>query len=128
MKTPIYPGDSISALGYTFDVWTILYQDSLAGLYDVEFLDSTGRYHHWKENQDGGHVIREGIPGDYFRDSANVNHIATVREARTPGTYSARIISRGGTEEYLGRYSTKEAAAKRIQDHGRAYGITWTRM
>jgi hypothetical protein len=64
----IRPGDFIYALGYTFPVREVLYQDyygdrSKAGTsdcwgHDVEFKDVDGRYHHWKQNQDGGGVIR----------------------------------------------------------------------
>ena len=65
----IIPGtDFINAIGYTFPVSKILYQDyygdrSRAGSsdcwgYDVEFLDTDGRYHHWKQNQDGGGILR----------------------------------------------------------------------
>lgn len=55
-------GDLISALGYTYKVGHIIYQDCYDGNYDVEFLDDTGGYHHWKSLFDGGHVIKkEGI-------------------------------------------------------------------
>lgn len=50
-------GDSISALGYTFEVNEIIYQDCFDGYYDVEFLDPSGGYHHWKSEFDGGHII-----------------------------------------------------------------------
>lgn len=58
----ICAGDSICALGHTYKVGHIIYQDCYDGNYDVEFLDSTGGYHHWKSQFDGGHVIKkEGI-------------------------------------------------------------------
>ena len=50
-------GDSISALGYTFEVDKIIYQDCFNGNYDIEFLDPSGGYHHWKSEFDGGHII-----------------------------------------------------------------------
>lgn len=50
-------GDSISALDYTFEVGKIIYQDCFDGYYDVEFLDPSGGYHHWKSEFDGGHII-----------------------------------------------------------------------
>lgn len=53
-------GDSISALGCTFEVSEIIYQDCYKGNYDVEFLDTHGGYHHWKSEFDGGYVIKEG--------------------------------------------------------------------
>lgn len=66
----VRPGDMISAMGCTFTVGKILYQDyngdrDQAGGgdcwgYDVEFLDDRGGYHHWKQNQDHGDVIRVG--------------------------------------------------------------------
>lgn len=66
----IKPGDRISAYGYTFTVGKILYQDYFGPKeavpetsdcwgYDIEFKDDQGRYHHWKQNQDGGELIRK---------------------------------------------------------------------
>ena len=64
----IRPGDRIRALGYTFTVAKILTQDYYgdrenAGSsdcwgYDIEFKDPDGRYHHWKQNEDNGVLIR----------------------------------------------------------------------
>jgi hypothetical protein len=51
-------GDSITALGHTFEVAKIIYQDCFDGNYDVEFLDPRGGYHHWKSEFDGGHIIK----------------------------------------------------------------------
>lgn len=61
-------GDAISAMGYTFTVGKILHQVYNGDLahsggsdcwgYDVEFMDDNGGYHHWKQNQDGGEVVR----------------------------------------------------------------------
>ena len=66
----IKPGDMIRALGHTITIGRILYQDYNGDLdqagggdcwgYDVEFLDTSGGYHHWKQNQDRGEVIRTG--------------------------------------------------------------------
>lgn len=53
-------GDSITALGYTFEVAQIIYQDCYDGNYDVEFLDPRGGYHHWKSEFDGGRIIPNG--------------------------------------------------------------------
>lgn len=69
MSNPILHGDKITALGLSFTVDEILYQDyygSRADVhpcsdcwgYDVEFKDPRGNYHHWKQNQDGGQVAR----------------------------------------------------------------------
>lgn len=57
MKVEI--GDKITALGYTFEVAQIMYQDYYQGCWDVEFLDPRGGYHHWKSIYDGGHVIKK---------------------------------------------------------------------
>jgi len=64
---PVKPGDKIRALGVMFTVGEILYQDyngdrDQAGGgdcwgYDIEFIDTDGIYHHWKQNQDHGEVI-----------------------------------------------------------------------
>ncbi len=53
-------GDSITALGHTFEVAKIIYQDCFNGNYDVEFLDDRGGYHHWKSEFDGGRIIPNG--------------------------------------------------------------------
>lgn len=53
-------GDSITALGHTFEVAKIIYQDCFNGNYDVEFLDPRGGYHHWKSEFDGGRIISNG--------------------------------------------------------------------
>lgn len=69
MSSKIQPGDRITAAGRSFVVGSVLYQDwygarSDAGPgsdcwgYDVEFKDTKGAYHHWKQNQDGGHAER----------------------------------------------------------------------
>jgi hypothetical protein len=56
----VYVGDSITALGHTFEVAKIIYQDCYQGNYDVEFLDPRGGYHHWKSEFDGGRIIPNG--------------------------------------------------------------------
>ena len=66
----IRPGDMIRAMDHMFTVGKILYQDYNGDRdqacggdcwgYDVEFLDTSGGYHHWKQNQDHGEVIRGG--------------------------------------------------------------------
>ena len=55
MKVSI--GDAITALGHTYTVGKIIYQDCFDGNYDVEFLDASGGYHHWKSEFDGGYII-----------------------------------------------------------------------
>lgn len=50
-------GDAIQALGHTYIVGKIIYQDSFNGNYNVEFLDTSGNYHHWKSEFDGGRII-----------------------------------------------------------------------
>lgn len=68
-NTKIIHGDRITAHGLSFVADRILYQDYFGSRadalpcsdcwgYDVEFIDTKGRYHHWKQNQDGGQVAR----------------------------------------------------------------------
>ena len=69
MANTIMHGDRITALGISCVVDRVLYQDyygsrSAAGPrsdcwgYDAEFIDTKGRYHHWKQNQDLGQIAR----------------------------------------------------------------------
>lgn len=61
-------GDRVSALGITCTIADVLYQDHFGDRpdapgsdcwgYDVEFTDTHGAYHHWKQNQDGGSAFR----------------------------------------------------------------------
>lgn len=55
-------GDVIAARGHRYQVERILFQDWYGNRsgYDVEFIDSTinAEYHHWKQEFDGGDVIR----------------------------------------------------------------------
>lgn len=80
-ETPskVRPGDVITdRSGTSFMVFKILYQDwygsrENAGIsdcygYDVEFIDDRNRYHHWKENQDGGHVQRACQYIEFWQD------------------------------------------------------------
>lgn len=55
----INPGDNITAMGYTFTVARVLYSYKERIGYDVEFIDSYGGYHHWKQWYDGGELIRQ---------------------------------------------------------------------
>lgn len=52
-------GDHITAYGQTFKVEKIIYQSFWDRFgYDVEFLDDRGRYHHWKQAEDGGQLLK----------------------------------------------------------------------
>ena len=126
--TRIHPGDQITALGMTFTVWSILYQDHCGGTYDVEFIDDQDRYHHWKECYDGGTVTRFGRPGDYFLSMEDRDTIGAILPARTPGTYSARVITRSGNESYLGRFSRTDYARARLESYAKEHDITWKEM
>lgn len=53
----LFPGDQIMSRGKTFCVSVILAQDYYKGIWDVEFQDENGNYHHWKSDYDGGRVI-----------------------------------------------------------------------
>ena len=53
----LFPGDKIEAKGQQFNVSVILAQDYHKGVWDVEFQDEQGRYHHWKSDYDGGRVV-----------------------------------------------------------------------
>ena len=116
--TRIHPGDQITALGLTFTVWSILYQDHCGGTYDVEFIDDQDRYHHWKECHDGGTVTRSGEPGTYYRETsgaAGADMIARIHPRRNGIGCTATIIKRGGPDVWLGSFRTEEDALKALQ-------------
>ena len=124
----IYPGDVITALGQSFTVWNILYQECFDDVYDVEFIDDHDRYHHWKQAYDGGTVTRSGVPGTYYADVNNRDRIACIREARTPGTFNARVLNRSDYEIYLGRFSSVESALARLIRYGEVHSSVWKEM
>ena len=128
---PVIPGDQISALGHTFTVWSILYQDRIDDIYDVEFIDDQDRYHHWKQAEDGGQVIRSGECGAYFRETsgaAGLPVIACIRPRRRGPGYTAKIIYRAGPEIFLGSRSTYEGALEEINRYGASHGLCWKEM
>lgn len=57
MKAEI--GDMIRALGMTAIIGEILYQDCYDGIFDIEFIDTQGVYRHWKQEYDGGRLIKK---------------------------------------------------------------------
>lgn len=128
----VFPGDRITALGHTFTVWYILYQDHLCDTYDVEFIDDHDRYHHWKQEYDGGTVIREGLPAKYFRETsgADSSHpIARIkpRKNNMPGVV-AEILRPDGHGIWLGSFSTEESAMKAIRDYSATNRLVWREM
>lgn len=53
-------GDVISACGTSFEISKVIHQEHWDRFgFDIEFLDKKGRYHHWKQSEDGGRVIRK---------------------------------------------------------------------
>lgn len=128
-REKINPGDQITALGHTFTVWSILYQDCCGGDYDVEFIDDRDRYHHWKEEYDGGTITRSGEPGDYFRETsgaAGTQMIARIRPRRHGIGYTASIIHRDGTSIWLGSFRTEDDALCAIRYHDST--LAWKAM
>ena len=61
-------GDKVTALGLSFSIDRILYQDFFGSVppapgsdfwgFDCEFIDTKGNYHHWKQNEDNGTAYR----------------------------------------------------------------------
>ena len=127
--TKIRPGDQITALGMTFTVWSILYQDHYDDAYDVEFIDDQDRYHHWKECEDGGTVTRSGEPGTYYRETsgaAGAAMIARVHPRRNGIGCTATIIKRNGPSVWLGSFRTEEDALKSIRQYDSS--LAWKEM
>lgn len=121
----IYPGDKITALGLTFTVRSILYQDCLAGFYDVEFIDDQDQYHHWKQAEDGGSVIRSGEPGRYFVNVFDRSVLAFIRPRRRGNGYTLKIAHRNGLEIFLGSHSTMDSALAAMKRYSTGRGYTW---
>ena len=128
----VFPGDRITALGYTFTVWSILYQDHLCGSYDVEFIDDHDRYHHWKQECDGGNVIREGEPAKYFSETSGAcgsDIIARIKPRKNgrPGVV-AEILRLHGADVWLGSFSSEESAMAAIESYSATHRLAWREM
>lgn len=51
-------GSVVSALGIKVTIEKILYSEYWDRYgYDIEFTDTKGKYHHWKQDLDGGELI-----------------------------------------------------------------------
>ena len=127
----IIPGDVITAMGMSFTVWSILYQDHCGGTYDVEFIDDQDRYHHWKQDQDGGQVTRSGEPGTYFRETSGTcgrGVIACIKPRRQRNGYTANVIYRGGPKIFLGSHSTFDGAMNEIYRYSATHRYHWKEM
>ena len=54
-------GDKVTACGHTYTIAKILFQGYWDRYgWDIEFIDSKGNYHHWKQEQDGGNLEKKG--------------------------------------------------------------------
>lgn len=52
-------GDKVECMGMVVEIGKILYQDFWPPYgWDIEFLDTRGWYHHWKQWDDGGRLIQ----------------------------------------------------------------------
>lgn len=57
----IMPGDAVTAYGKTYTVDRVLYSEYWDRYgYDIEFIDPRGGYHHWKQWDDGGDLVKKG--------------------------------------------------------------------
>ena len=55
----IAKGDRVRALGMEFEVDRVLHSEYWDRYgWDVEFIDTHGRYHHWKQEEDGGELLK----------------------------------------------------------------------
>ena len=54
-------GDKVTAHGQTYEIAKIFYQEYWEShdLWNIEFLDPNGGYHHWKQSYDGGYLIEK---------------------------------------------------------------------
>ena len=50
-------GDKIDINGKIAIIGEVLSWDLYRGNYDIEFINSFGKYCRWKQNQDGGHLV-----------------------------------------------------------------------
>lgn len=52
-------GDKVTAMGFTFAVDNVLFQEFYYDDgFDCEFKDNKGNYHHWKQWEDKGNLLR----------------------------------------------------------------------
>lgn len=130
-EATIFPGDQITACGFTFTVWSILYQDCCPSHHDVEFIDDSGKYHHWEEDYDGGHVIRSGKPGLYYRETSGATDdfvIACIMQQQTGPGFTAKIMYQSGPDIFLGYHDTEKNALDAIRKYSETYGYNWKEM
>lgn len=58
-------GDSVHRRGRIYTIEKILSQSYWEGYgWDLEFVDTNSCYHHWKQYDDGGDLIRKGESND----------------------------------------------------------------
>lgn len=56
MKTTANVGDKVKVNGRTYTIADLYFADFWHGWY-IEFVDTDGHYHNWKQNIDGGEFI-----------------------------------------------------------------------
>ena len=57
VKNKVRKDDMIRFNGSTITIGKVIFWDYYDGIYDVEFVDTTGKYHHWISDTDGGYHI-----------------------------------------------------------------------
>ena len=118
-------GDKVSCMGITAEIGKLYYSDHYDGQWDIEFVDTTGQYRHWKQIYDGGTYIRtlpeyrteyfqnfDGLTAtveyinEYLNETAYFDVRLTVTDYKGQIIHTRKYKTHKGAMIALGRLST----------------------
>lgn len=94
-------GDKIHCAGITVEIDKILYCDFIFHSWDIEFIDTNGKYRHWKQNQDKGYII--------YKDNDRIKSLVSDGILFTDvmrNVYGTRAVVMGLDRQFIGNNKT----------------------